>query len=162
MMLDAGMQYRMVRRLVLTVVISVGLFSAGFAVYYWASYMLGDNLFREYIVVYKQIKTVREITVDGKLEQQRSYETLAQPPTTRLQLILPIILLNNLFIMIALAAMGFWYSHKFAGPVYRIRSVIYRALAGERDMRITLRDKDELSDLAEAVNALLSRLDQLE
>jgi len=160
-MLDAGLQYRMVRRLVLTVVISVGLFSSGFAVFYWASYILGDNLFKEYIVVYKQVKTIREISVDGKLEQQRSYETLAQPPTTRLQLILPIILLNNLLIIVVLAAMGFWYSHKFAGPVYRIRTVIYRALAGDHDMRITLRDRDELKDLAEAVNALLSRLDQL-
>ena len=137
------------------------LFSVAFALYYWVSYISGDNLFKEYLVVYKQVQTVKTVKVDGNPIQQRYYETQAQPPTTRLELVLPVILLNNLLIMVALALMAVWYSHKVAGPVYRIKSVIAGSMAGETDQRIYLREGDELKDLAEKINALLERIDRL-
>jgi methyl-accepting chemotaxis protein len=161
LILDSNLQYRMIKRLALTVAVAVFVFSGLFALYYWVSYMSGDNLFKEYVVVYKQVQTVRTVKVDGQPIQQRYYETEAQPSTTRLQLILPAILINNVLILVALVLMGVWYSHKFAGPVYRIKAVISKSLSGERDLRIYLRDKDELKDLAERVNALLERLDAL-
>ncbi|HUX11989.1 MAG TPA: methyl-accepting chemotaxis protein [Spirochaetia bacterium] len=160
LILDSGLQYRMVTRLVVSVVAAVVLFSTLFVIYYWVSYMSGDNLFKEYVVVYKQVQTVKTVKVDGVPLEQRYYETLAQPPTTRLQLILPALLVNNLLIMFALAGMAFLYSHKLAGPVYRIKGVINRSLAGDADQRIYLREGDELKDLAEKVNALLERLDR--
>ncbi|WP_455381663.1 hypothetical protein [Salinispira pacifica] len=159
--LDSSLQYRMVTRMVVAVVAAIVLFSGAFALYYWISYMSGDNLFKESVVVYKQVETVKTVTVDGKPITQRFYETQAQPATTRLQLILPALLLNNLLIMIALALMAVWYSHKVAGPVYRIKHVINRTLAGEREQRIYLREGDELKDLAEKINTLFERIDRL-
>ncbi len=161
LILDSGFQYRMVTRLVVSVVAAVVLFSALFVLYYWISYISGDNLFKEYVVVYKQVQTVRTVKVDGAPVEQRYYETLALPPTSRLQLILPALLVNNLLIMFALAGMAVVYSHKVAGPVYRIKGVINRSLAGAADQRIYLREGDELKDLAEKINSLLERLDRL-
>jgi len=159
--LDSSLQYRMVTRMVGAVVGAIILFSAAFALYYWISYMSGDNLFKEYVVVYKQVQTVRQVKEEGKTVEQRYYETQAQPPTTRLQLILPAVFISNLMIMVALALMAVLYSHRVAGPVYRIKSVINRALSGEPEQRIFLRQGDELKDLAEKINALLERTDRL-
>lgn len=159
--LDSSLQYRMVTRMVVTVVGAIIVFSAAFALYYWISYMSGDNLFKEYVVVYKQVQTVKQVREGDGTMEQRYYETQAQPPTTRLQLILPVVLVNNLLIMVALAVMAVIYSHRVAGPVYRIKSVINRALSGEPEQRIYLREGDELKDLAEKINALLERTDRL-
>lgn len=158
---DPSLQYRMVSRMAAAVVGAILVFSAVFALYYWVSYMSGDNLFREYVVVYKQVQTIRPVRQDDRTVEQRYYETQAQPPTTRLQLILPVVLINNLLIMVALTVMAVFYSHRVAGPVYRIKNVINRALSGESEQRIFLREGDELKDLAEKINALLERTDRL-
>jgi len=76
-----------------------------------------------------------------------------------LLLILPPLLLNDLAIMVVAIIVGIAMSHRIAGPVYRIASDIDRALSGERGVRVSLRRRDGLTDLAERVNALLERID---
>jgi methyl-accepting chemotaxis protein len=61
--------------------------------------------------------------------------------------------------MVVAIVVGIAASHRIAGPVYRIGADIDRALAGERGVRVSLRRKDALSDLAEKVNALIERID---
>lgn len=149
----------MIVRFMLVLLVAFIVSTAGFALYYWVAYSAGDNLFREYVVVYRQVKTVKETDVNGQSVQQRYYETQAMPPTSRWHLILPAVLVNNVVILISLGLMALWYSHKFAGPAYRIKEIISRSLAGENEMRIHLRDHDELKDLAEQINKLLERID---
>ena len=79
----------MILRSVGIIVLSTVLFSIGFLAFYWASYMTGDNLFKEFIVVYKQIETVDVVEINGRSVQQRSYTVEAQPETFRWRLILP-------------------------------------------------------------------------
>ncbi len=81
------------------------------------------------------------------------------PSPEILLLILPPLLLNDLAIMIVAIVVGIATSHRIAGPVYRIAADIDRALAGERGVRVSLRRRDALSDLAEKVNALIERID---
>ena len=81
------------------------------------------------------------------------------PSPEILLLILPPLLLNDLAIMVVAIVVGIATSHRIAGPVYRIAADIDRALAGERGVRVSLRRKDALSDLAEKVNALIERID---
>ncbi len=150
----------MMFRFILALVVAFAFSTMGFAVYYWAVYAAGDNIFKEYVVVYHQVKTVKDTTVDGKTVEQRYYETQASPPTTRWRLILPVVFINNLVILVALALLSLRYSHKFAGPAYRIKATITKSIAGEPDLRIHLREKDELKDLAEQVNKLLEALDR--
>ena len=73
--------------------------------------------------------------------------------------ILPALLLNDLAIMVVAIIVGIAMSHRIAGPVYRIASDIDRVLAGERGVRVSLRRRDALSDLADKVNRLLERVD---
>lgn len=142
--------------------LSTALFSIGFLTYYWISFIAGDNLFREFVVVYKQIETTEEVAIEGRVVEQRSYQVEAQPETSRWRLIVPPLLFNNLLIAAVLSLFAAWYSHRIAGPVYRITTDVKSALLGHRGIRIRLRQKDELRNLAAQINLLLEELDHAE
>lgn len=157
--IDVQLQSRLIVRSVGAIVLSTVLFSIGFLAFYWLSYIAGDNLFKEFIVVYKQIETAEEVDLGGRTVERRSYGVEAQPETSRWRLILPPLVINNLLIALVLSAFAVWYSHKIAGPVFRISSDIREALLGKRGVRITLRKRDELKVLAVQINRLLEELD---
>jgi len=56
---------------------------------------------------------------------------------------------------------GLIYSHRIAGPVYRIKNTIDEALEGKSAGIIVLRRYDELKDLATSLNKLLQRFQQI-
>ncbi len=81
------------------------------------------------------------------------------PAPELLLVILPPLLVNDLAIMLVAIVVGISLTHRIAGPVYRMAADIDRALAGERGVRVALRRRDSLSELAEKVNALIERID---
>jgi methyl-accepting chemotaxis protein len=81
------------------------------------------------------------------------------PDPQILLVILPPLLLNDLAIMVVAIVVGIFMSHRIAGPVYRIAEDIDRVLSGERGVRVRLRRKDALEDLADKVNQLLEHID---
>ncbi|HAT73354.1 MAG TPA: hypothetical protein DCS63_11125 [Elusimicrobia bacterium] len=50
---------------------------------------------------------------------------------------------------------GLVYSHRIAGPIYRFKATIDAVLEGKNPGAITLRQHDEMKDLAESLNKLL-------
>jgi methyl-accepting chemotaxis protein len=58
------------------------------------------------------------------------------------------------FVLI-MALMSFIFSHKIAGPIYHIDTVLKSALSGNKEARVNLRPKDELHFLADSLNKLL-------
>lgn len=50
------------------------------------------------------------------------------------------------------------YSHTVAGPTYRLQQSIRRIREGDLDFRITLRRDDELTAIADELNALIETL----
>ena len=60
--------------------------------------------------------------------------------------------------MVALQAMR--YSHRIAGPSYRVLQALERIKRGKLDFRVKLRDGDELQDVADGVNDLLDWLEE--
>ena len=54
------------------------------------------------------------------------------------------------------------FSHRFAGPMVRLRESMRRSAAGEHVEPIRFRDGDYWHDLAEAFNAMQARIEQLE
>jgi methyl-accepting chemotaxis protein len=81
------------------------------------------------------------------------------PDPRVLLVILPPLLLNDLAIMVVVILIGVILSHRIAGPVYRIAEEIDRVLSGERGVRVSLRRKDALEDLAQKVNQLIEHID---
>jgi methyl-accepting chemotaxis protein len=152
----------MITQFVLSIVLCVGLTTIGFAVYYWTTFIAGDNPFREFIVVYRQEEEVQRVLVDGRMVDRRSYVSEALPDTTRWALILPPLLVNNAIISAVLVVLALRFSSRFAGPVYRMSLDIRRVLAGETSVRINLRRGDEMKDLAGRVNGLLDALELAE
>lgn len=54
------------------------------------------------------------------------------------------------------------FSHRFAGPIVRLRESMRRSAAGEHVAPIRFRDGDYWQDLADAFNAMQARIEQLE
>jgi len=152
----------MVRQFLLTVVFSVLITSLGIFAYYWIAFSVGDNQFGEFVIVYQQFEQVETVEVESRTVERRAYTTEALPETTRLALVAPPLLINNLIIGIVLSILAVQYSNHFAGPVYRMSVDIRRVLGGETGVRIQLRKGDEMTELAQRVNGLLEALDLAE
>jgi methyl-accepting chemotaxis protein len=63
--------------------------------------------------------------------------------------------------MLFVIVIGILTSHRIAGPAFRMQQEIARVLAGEKGVRMKLRKKDSFHELADDVNSLVERLDQL-
>lgn len=161
-LLASALQSRLLTRFVLVIVLAVAGTTLGFAFYYWTAFIAGDNLYREFIVVYRQEQKLESVEVDGRTIERRSYVSEAMPQTTRWALILPPLLLNNAIIVAVLLVFAIRSANRLGGPVYRMSTDIRRALAGESGVRIHLRRGDEMGDLAQRVNDLLDALELAE
>jgi methyl-accepting chemotaxis protein len=62
---------------------------------------------------------------------------------------------NLLFISPLIFILGLLFSHKIAGPVYRIEKTLVDISKGNLGLKIRLRDGDELVDLAYTINNLV-------
>ena len=154
---DRGFQYRLVATFLLSTVLALLLFSAGTVFYYWAASMAGDNLFREFIDIRKQVYVTEE---DETGQPIRIPQTKTIYGVKRWEIIVPPILINNLFILIVIAVIGVFYSHRIVGPVHRINRDIQRVLDGEINVHVSLRRKDQFQGLAGRVNELIRALDE--
>jgi methyl-accepting chemotaxis protein len=146
-------QYRMIAVFLLMVIAGFFLFSGGVALYYWFSYVYGDNLLKEIITLHKQGKE----SVPGPEGAPATERTVTKDVTgiNRLELILPPVLINNLAIMLVLIVTGIVTTQRIAGPLYRMGKDIDRVLAGEHGVRVRFRRKDSFPELAEKINRLL-------
>jgi len=53
------------------------------------------------------------------------------------------------------------YSHRFVGPITRVRSVLRALAAGESPARIQLRPGDHWGEIAEEINLLITEMERL-
>ena len=156
--IDRSFQYRLIATFLISTLVALALFTAGTALYYWASSMVGDNIFREFIDINKQV-FVSVVGEDG--ETVRVPETKTIYGVKRWEIVLPPILINNVLILIVIGIIGLFYSHRVVGPVYRINRDLQRVLDGESEVLVKIRDKDQFKDLAGRVNALLKSFYEL-
>ena len=63
------------------------------------------------------------------------------------------------FVAIICVGISILASHRIAGPVFRMIRFLGKVTAGDYSQRIHLRKKDELKDLAEAINKLVDKLE---
>lgn len=68
-------------------------------------------------------------------------------------------LMKNMSVLAALIFIfAIFISHRIAGPIYRIKSIIRDIGEGKLDTRIALRKNDELHDLADELNKMQENL----
>jgi nitrogen fixation/metabolism regulation signal transduction histidine kinase len=67
-----------------------------------------------------------------------------------------------LFNVIVLIAANIYYSHRIAGPVYRMKKVVQQKLDGQKVEPIRFRKDDEFQELADLVNRLMEKNDRIE
>lgn len=84
----------------------------------------------------------------------RESQALSQIESAYHTLIYIHIIAGIVFVLI-MALMSFIFSHKIAGPIYHIDTVLKSALSGNKEARVNLRPKDELHFLADSLNKLL-------
>ena len=68
--------------------------------------------------------------------------------------------LNLFFVSVFCIGVAIFTSHKVAGPIYRMINFLKDVTGGNYSQRVTLRKHDELKDLAEAINALVDKLEK--
>ncbi len=152
----------MVTQFILAVILCVCLSTIGFAAYYGILSSPTNRAEGEFVVVYRQVEHRALAVVDGRHIERRSYTSEALPQTTRWALVIPPLLLNNLFIAVVLCVLAIRFSNHYAGPIYRMSTDIRRVLAGDTGVRVQLRRGDEIKELAHRLNALLDALEHAE
>jgi methyl-accepting chemotaxis protein len=61
-------------------------------------------------------------------------------------------------IILLFGALSIFVTHKIAGPLYRLKKTISEITKGNLDVKVRLRKRDDLKDLAEHVNMLADEL----
>jgi methyl-accepting chemotaxis protein len=59
---------------------------------------------------------------------------------------------------VLMMGLGIRYSHRIAGPLYRLDSKMRRIAEGEAPSPVSFRRKDQFLQLADSFNAMLARL----
>lgn len=67
---------------------------------------------------------------------------------------------NLLLISPLIFILALLFSHKIAGPVYRIEKTLYEISKGNLALKIKLRRRDELQDLADTINIMTGSLNK--
>ena len=61
-------------------------------------------------------------------------------------------------VILIMSTLSIFITHKIAGPVYRFKKDLAEVSAGNLDITIRLREKDDLKDLAEDLNLMIKEL----
>ncbi|MCD6120515.1 MAG: hypothetical protein J7K04_01600 [Spirochaetales bacterium] len=160
--INRQVQYRLIALFLLMVLVSLLAFSGGLAIYYWASYAAGDNLFKEIITIHKQVTESKVVEENGVKKTVYYTTTKDIPGVNRLELIIPPLLINDIVIMVLISIFGIYYTNRIAGPAYRMEMDIARVLNGEKGVSVALRKHDHFYSLAEQVNKLIKELEKLQ
>lgn len=78
------------------------------------------------------------------------------------QAILPSVIYTNLItlglVTLATIVVTLFVSHKIAGPMFRFEKELKQVAEGDLTKRVVLREKDQMTDMAESLNNMISSL----
>lgn len=76
----------------------------------------------------------------------------------RLQVFLQVFVLPLVFTFVCMCLHGILFTHRLAGPLYRLKEALRRVRGGDLAADVKLREQDYFQDLCEEINALLGHL----
>jgi methyl-accepting chemotaxis protein len=74
--------------------------------------------------------------------------------TTRFHIIVVPLVLSNIALIVIITIYSLFFSHKMAGPIYRIRISLDRMLTGDLDFKIRVRKNDFFQNIVERMERL--------
>ena len=94
---------------------------------FYFKYQFGGSIFNNYLLLIKE---------GGAVEVTNMFKALITTP------IIPVIIISTLVIAIFITVYGIVYSHKIAGPVYRINKILESISKGIINIDVKFRKKD--------------------
>ncbi len=89
----------------------------------------------------------------------QSFKQFHVQATTFLDFLLPVVVIALVTGTVTALILTIFFPHKIAGPLYRMERLIKEEVGnGNFTVKFTVRDGDELRDLADALNIMLDRL----
>lgn len=161
-LIDRTLQYGAIAQVLSLMVVIIVIFTVGSYFFFWLVYESGNYNYKENIIVYQQIEVTKTVFIDNVPQEQRYFESVAQEPVSRFELLLPSLLINNILVMIVLTFLGIGFTHRFAGPAYRIQKDLHTYMTDDASIRIHLRQHDALQGLARTINELLDETAQFQ
>lgn len=153
--INRKLQYQLTGTFLTGVLFALLLFTLGFIGFYWAGSMTGEGVYDEFFFQYKMVEKERTVDVGGKATKEKFTTTEVSPPLRRWEIIAPVILANNLMLMLVISFMGIRFSHRIAGPIWNINRSLDLAAQGHLEREIRLRKQDFFHDTAEKMNRVL-------
>ena len=144
-LIDKSFQLMFIARYIVIILISIILFACITGIYYFFKFQAGEAKYKEIILVKKeQVKQVTQS--DGTKTELRipGIESI----TSRFVIVFWPLFNTNLIIIIFIATYSIFFTHRMAGPVYRIRVSLDRMIEGDYDFTIRLRKDDFYQNLA--------------
>lgn len=113
----------------------------GIAILVLISVIVGGGLF--YLLANKQLST----------EYYKAHSTLKYV----MEKLLPWLLLVNLFAILVALFFAIFYTHRIAGPIYRMQEDLKKIAQGKLTTQVKTREKDQLKELESEINKMTER-----
>ena len=107
--------------------------------------------------IYRNTAYESDAVIELTNEDVKSLEVVRGPfekQTQRFFIIVPPLLVTCLILMVIIAVYSLFFSHKMAGPVYRMRISLDRMLTGDYDFKIRVRKNDFFRNIVEKIELL--------
>ncbi len=131
--INKGFQYKYI-----FIILSIMLITV-FAVSFTTFYIIWSNIIKEYFFIPEASKKLADIFIK----------------TSEL-LLIPLIILTIIF-----SITGVFYSHKIAGPLFRVKRICDELARGNLNQIVKFRKGDEFHDVADALNKVINGLKTL-
>ena len=132
---EGNFQTRFILRFVLVIVGATLLSTGALLAVFFFKYQYGEADFQNLIIM---------VSPEGTTDVSSLFQIVLIP-----------ILVANLLVLCVIVPYALIYSHKIAGPIYRLEQSLDLLLKGEMDFIIVLRRKDEFKYLANKMNAII-------
>ena len=118
---------------------------------------MNRDLLRYNPSIYRNTAYESDAVIELTSEDIKLLEVVRGPfekQTQRFFIVVPPLLITCLILMVIIAVYSLFFSHKMAGPVYRMRISLDRMLTGDYDFKIRVRKNDFFRNIVEKIELL--------
>lgn len=103
--------------------------------FYYFKYQYGESIFNNYLLIVKKGDPIKVTNI--------------------FEIVAPVVIISSVIVVAFIWIYGIFYSHRIAGPIYRVKKTIDSICNGKLDIKVKLRKKDKFLELSDYLNNLL-------